>query len=193
MLVWQRPQYAADTPLLFMGLIATGGLFLVWQLWVYGLTFLFMGFIFSVGWRRSRVLTDAELAEIRYSGSGVLGLRCIKAIYYGMVINCIALSFILIAAVRYAEVFLPWHEWLDPGFYQILLFITRCTGLSFGASTRGLPTEIADTNNLLSILLILTFTLLYSTTGGLRSVITTDVAQFALTLFGSIFYVWFVS
>ena len=33
-------QFAADTPLLVTGLIATGGIFLVWRLWIYGLAFL---------------------------------------------------------------------------------------------------------------------------------------------------------
>jgi Na+/proline symporter len=30
-------QFAADTPLLVTGLIATGGVFLVWRLWIYGI------------------------------------------------------------------------------------------------------------------------------------------------------------
>ena len=185
-------QYAADTPLVFVGLIATGGLFLVWRLWIYGIAFLIMGFVFASGWRRARVLTDAELAEIRYSGAGVLGLRCVKALYYGTVINCIALSFVLIAAVRYAEVFLLWHQWLSPEIYQVPLYIIQNWGLSLGGGISGLPTDIADTNNLISIFLIVAFTLMYSTTGGLRSVIATDVAQFGLAMLGSILYAWFV-
>src|SRR6056297_3232445 len=76
-------QFSADTPLLVMGLIATGGIFLLWRLWIYGLAFLLMGFVFAATWRRSGVLTDAELTEIRYSGRGVLFLRTLKALYYG--------------------------------------------------------------------------------------------------------------
>ena len=72
-------QFAADTPLLVTGLIATGGVFLVWRLWIYGIAFLMMGFIFSVGWRRSCILTDAEFTEIRYSGKAVLPPTCIKS------------------------------------------------------------------------------------------------------------------
>ena len=48
-------QFAADTPLLVTGLIATGGIFLVWRLWVYGIAFLLMAFVFSTGWRRAGV------------------------------------------------------------------------------------------------------------------------------------------
>jgi solute:Na+ symporter, SSS family len=64
-------QFAADTPLLVTGLVATAGVFALWRLWIYGLAFLLMAFVFSVGWRRGGVLTDAELTEVRYSGRGV--------------------------------------------------------------------------------------------------------------------------
>ena len=40
-------QFAADTPLLVTGLIATGGIFLLWRLWIYGIAFLMLGFIFT--------------------------------------------------------------------------------------------------------------------------------------------------
>ena len=105
-------QFAADTPLLVTGLVATGGIYVVWRLWVYGLAFLLMAFVFAALWRRADVLTDAELTEIRYSGRGVLALRVLKAVYYGTVINCVVLAMVLVAAVRIAEVFLPWHAWL---------------------------------------------------------------------------------
>ena len=73
-------QSAADTPLLATGLVATGGVFLLWRLWIYGVAFLMMGFVFAALWRRAGVLTDAELAEVRYSGPWVLPLRILKAI-----------------------------------------------------------------------------------------------------------------
>ena len=52
-------QFAADTPLLVTGLIATAGIFALWQLWIYAVAFLLMGFALSGGWRRAGVLTDA--------------------------------------------------------------------------------------------------------------------------------------
>ena len=61
-------QFAADTPLLVTGLIATAGIFSVWRLQIYGIAFLLMAFVFAALWRRAGVLTDAELTEIRYSG-----------------------------------------------------------------------------------------------------------------------------
>ena len=169
-------QFAADTPLLVMGLIATGGIFLVWRLWIYGIAFLMMGFIFSATWRRAGVLTDAELTEVRYSGKGVLPLRVLKAVYYGTVINCVVMAMVLVAAVRIAEVFLPWHEWLPDFLFNPILNFTQWIGVSLGGAT-GLDPGIATANNLISIMVILSFTALYSTTGGLRSVVATDVCN----------------
>lgn len=180
-------QFAADTPLLVTGLIATGGIFLVWRLWIYGIAFLMMGFIFSIGWRRAGVLTDAELTEVRYSGAGVLSLRVLKAIYYGTVINCVVMAMVLVAAVRIAEVFLPWHQWLPDFLYNPILALTQWLGLSLGGAT-GLEPATATANNLISILVILGFTTLYSTTGGLRSVVATDVMQFSLAMIGTLVY-----
>ena len=100
-------QYAADTPLLATGLVATGGVFVLWRFWIYGFGYLLLAFVFAECWRRAKVLTDAELTELRYSGRGVLGWRLLKALYYGTVVNCFFLAMVLIAAVRIAEVFLP--------------------------------------------------------------------------------------
>jgi len=180
-------QFAADTPLLVMGLIATGGIFLVWRLWIYGIAFLMMGFIFSATWRRAGVLTDAELTEVRYSGKGVLPLRVLKAVYYGTVINCVVMAMVLVAAVRIAEVFLPWHEWLPDFLFNPILNFTQWIGVSLGGAT-GLDPGIATANNLISIMVILSFTALYSTTGGLRSVVATDVVQFSLAMIGTLVY-----
>src|SRR5690606_11608989 len=185
-------QFAADTPLLVTGLVATAGVFALWRLWIYGLAFLIMAFIFAAGWRRAGVLTDAELTKVRYSGAGVTPLRLLKAIYYGTVINCVVLAMVLVAAVRIAEVFLPWHLWLADGLYQPVLGFVEASGLRLGESITGLDAAVMSANNLISILLILTFTAMYSITGGLRAVIQTDVVQFALAMLGTIAYAWFV-
>jgi SSS family solute:Na+ symporter len=181
-------QFAADTPLLVTGLIATGGIFMVWRLWIYGIAFLMMGFVFAANWRRSRVLTDAELTEVRYSGKGVLFLRVLKAIYYGTIINCVVLAMVLVAAMRIAEVFLPWHEWLPEGIYNFFWGISKGLGLQVGESVTGLGPYVTTTNNLISVFVIISFTALYSMTGGLRSVIATDVMQFSLAMIGTLVY-----
>ncbi len=185
-------QFAADTPLLVTGLIATAGIFGAWRLFIYGIAFLLMAYLFSPLWRRARVLTDAELTEIRYSGRGVLALRVLKAVYYGTVINCVVLAMVLVAAVRIAEVFLPWHTWLPPGLYGSVLEAVRWSGVSLASGVTQIDPAIATANNLISILSILVFTALYSMTGGLRSVVATDVGQFALAMTGTLVYAFVV-
>ncbi|HDQ00179.1 MAG TPA: sodium transporter [bacterium] len=181
-------QFAADTPLLVTGLIATGGIFMLWRLWIYGLGFLMIGFLLGRGWRRAQVITDAELVEIRYSGKGVLALRGLKAVYYGMVMNCTIMAMVLIAATRISEVFLPWHEWLPDVISRPLFGLAKSIGVSLASGATDLEPFIATTNNIISILLIVIFTALYSTTGGLRSVIATDTVQFSLAMLGTLIY-----
>ena len=183
-------QYAADTPLLTAGLVATGGVYVLWRFWIYGFGYLLLGFVFGELWRRARVVTDAELTEIRYSGSGVLALRTLKAIYYGTIINCFFLALVLLAAVRIAEVFLPWREWLPAGVYDPLYRLVGELGLSLGAAASAGDPVAATTGGLLSILLVVGFVLLYSAAGGLRGVMATDVVQFGCAMAGTVAYAW---
>jgi Na+/proline symporter len=185
-------QYAADTPLLVTGLVATAGVFALWRFWIYGLGYLLLAFVFAEMWRRSSVLTDAELTELRYDGRGVLFLRGLKAIYYGTVVNCFFLAMVLVAAVRIAEVFLPWHTWLPTGLYAPILGMVQSAGLVIGSSATGLDPAVVTTNGLISLALMVGFAFLYSATGGMRSVVNTDAMQFVLAMVGTAAYSWYV-
>ena len=185
-------QFAADTPLLVAGLIATGGIFLLWRLWIYGIAFLLLAFLFSTKWRRAEVITDAEVAEIRYSGKGVTLLRALKAVYYGTVINCTVMAMVLVAAMRIAEVFLMWDQWLPGPVFGFFYNIVDAMGVTVGDAADGIDPVLRTTNNLISIFIILGFTTLYSTTGGLRSVVATDVTQFGFAMVGTLLYAGYV-
>ena len=185
-------QFAADTPLLVTGLVATGGIFLIWRLWIYGIAFLLLAFVFASHWRRAGVLTDAELTEIRYSGSGVLALRVLKAVYYGTVINCVVLAMVLVAAVRIAEVFLPWHAWLPAAVFTPVEALVRRVGVTLHSGLTPLDPWTATADNMISIMALLAFVAIYSMTGGLRSVVATDVGQFTLAMAGTAVYAWVV-
>lgn len=181
-------QFAADTPLLVTGLIATTGVHGLWRLWIYGLAFLMLAFVFSSKWRKSQIITDAELTTVRYSGKGVLPLRVFKAIYYGTVINCVVMAMVLVAASRISEVFMPWNEWLPGSLFNFFYGLVESSGFTMGAN----GTALSTTNNLISIFFILSFTTLYSTTGGLRSVVDTDVVQFSVAMLGTAAYAGFI-
>ncbi len=182
-------QFAADTPLLVTGLIATAGVFSLWRLWIYALSFLLVGFVLAGCWRRARVLTDAELTELRYGGRAATHLRVIKAVYFGGIFNCTVLAMVLLAATAIAEPFLLWDRWLPVGLFSALESAVRAVGVPFApAAANGADLWLRSTNNLLSVLSIAGMTALYSATGGLRAVVRTDVAQFALAILGSALY-----
>ena len=179
-------QFAADTPLLVTGLVATVGIFALWQLWIYALAFLLMGFVLAPGWRRAGVLTDAELTEVRYGGTAATVLRGVKAVYFGTIFNCVVLAFVFFAAAKIAEPFLLWHLWLPDGVFLPLVDLVRWIGVPL---TLGPPDDAAvwmhTASNFLSILLILSVATFYSTTGGLRSVVATDLVQIAIMFAGT--------
>ncbi|GJL56487.1 MAG: sodium transporter [Nitrospirales bacterium] len=186
-------QFAADTPLLVTGLIATAGIFSLWRLWIYAMAFLLLGFLLAPSWRRVGVLTDAELTEVRYDSQAAPFLRGLKAIYFGTVVNCTVLAMVLLAATRLAEPFLLWHEWLPHVLYNPLLHSVQRIGVPFTIHTSSSDhLWILSTNNLLSIGIVVLVTLLYSTTGGLRSVVATDVVQFIIAMLASVIFAGYV-
>ena len=186
-------QFAADTPLLVTGLVATAGIFALWRLWVYALAFLLMGFLLAPSWRRVGVLTDAELTEVRYGHRAAAVLRGMKAIYFGTIVNCTVLAMVLLAATRLAEPFLLWDQWLPVVFIESCVQSVQWAGVPFAIG--GMETEsiwIRSTNNLISIGAIVLVTMLYSTTGGLRSVVQTDLVQLGIGLVASLGFAWVV-
>ncbi len=186
-------QFAADTPLLVTGLIATAGIFSLWRLWIYAVAFLLLGFLFAPLWRRAGVLTDAALAELRYGGESAFWLRILKSIYFGTVFNCTVLAMVLWAATAIAEPFLLWDAWLPGGLFAAIEACVRWVGVPFslGGDT-GPDVWLRSTRNLISIFAVLAFTMLYSTTGGLRGVVRTDLLQLVLMLAGTAAYAGFV-
>ena len=127
-------QFAADTPLLVTGMIATAGIFSLWRLWIYALAFLLMGFLLGGAWRRSGVLTDAELSELRYGGRMATTLRALKAVYFGLIFNCTVMAMVLFAATRIAEPFLHWGDWLPPPLFSPFVALVKGLGISLCAS-----------------------------------------------------------
>jgi Na+/proline symporter len=207
-------QFAADTPLFVTGLVATAGIFYLWRpFWIFALAFLLLGFVLSGSWRRAGVLTDAELTEIRYGSGPAATLRGLKAVYFGVVINCAILAMVLIAATRIAEPFLLWDQWLPAAIFDPVANLIRAIGVPLIPTSETVDgTFILDTvswvsvpyadagemvwilsaRNLISILAIVAVTTLYSTTGGLRSVVATDIVQLGIMLLGTVVFAGYV-
>jgi Na+/proline symporter len=87
--------FASDTPLAITELVRKYGLWRNWFWWNAALTHLMCVFLFARLWRRSEVVTDNELIELRYSGKPAAVLRGFKAIYFGIFYNFIVMGWVI--------------------------------------------------------------------------------------------------
>jgi len=92
--------FAADTPLAVTGLVASFGIAGNWLWWSMLMSGMLTVFFFARLWRRARVLTDVEFAEIRYSGRPAAFLRGFRALYLGLPVNCIVMGWVNLAMVK---------------------------------------------------------------------------------------------
>jgi solute:Na+ symporter, SSS family len=86
--------FAADTPLLVTGLVYKLGIAGNWLWWCFLPSGMMTVFLFARLWRRSGLLTDVQFAEMRYSGKPAAFLRGFRAIYLGLLMNCLILGWV---------------------------------------------------------------------------------------------------
>ncbi len=82
--------FASDTPLFVSGLVREHGIWRNWLWWGNAISLILTVFFFSRLWRRSRVLTEVEITEVRYGGRSAAVLRGFKAVYWGLLFNAFA-------------------------------------------------------------------------------------------------------
>jgi SSS family solute:Na+ symporter len=104
--------FAADTPLVVSGMVARHGVAGNWFWWSWAISHVSMAVVFAALWRRSRVMTDAELVELRYAGRGAALLRGFKAVFFAVVINGVVLGWVIRAMAKIAAPFVRWEAWL---------------------------------------------------------------------------------
>ncbi len=92
--------FAADTPLLVTGLVATKGVAGNWLWWNFVMSGMLTVFFFARLWRRANVMTDVEFSEIRYSGRPAAFLRGFRAIYLAVPINLIIIGWVTRAMIK---------------------------------------------------------------------------------------------
>src|SRR5499433_2952489 len=100
--------FSSDTPNLVTDIVRRQGVAGNWCWWAFTLTGMMTVFFYARLWRRSGVLTDLEFYEIRYSGKAATFLRGFRAIYLGLVFNCVIMATVNLAAVKIATVILGW-------------------------------------------------------------------------------------
>ena len=121
--------FAADTPLAVTGIVANQGISGNWIWWSWGIAHLVATFFFAHMWRRSGVLTDAEITEIRYSGKAAAFLRGFKAIYFGVFINCLTMAWVIAAMVKISQAFFDWPaSWVIAGCITVSVTYTTLGG-----------------------------------------------------------------
>lgn len=151
--------FSIDTPLYIAGVVGTRGLAGNWEWWNFGIAHLILIYIFARLWRRSEIVTDAELTELRYGGRMAAVLRGTKAFLFAVPINCIAIGYAMLAMVKVVDALELWQSLgIQPG----------------------------DNLKLLSVVGVSVFVLIYSGFSGLWGVVATDFFQFFLGLFGAV-------
>lgn len=125
--------FAADTPLAIAGLVATGGIAGNWFWWADVLPVVMGTFLVSHLWKRSGVLTDNEIIELRYGGRPAAGLRLFRAIYFGVLRNAIVMGWVNLAMMKILSLALGLDErqslWLLFALFVVTVAYTLLAGL----------------------------------------------------------------
>src|SRR6201984_1281222 len=166
--------FAADTPLLVAGLVYTQGIAGNWIWWAFLPSGMMTVFLFARLWRRSGLMTDVQFAELRYSGKPAAFLRGFRAIYLGLLMNCLILGWVTKAMINIVGTTLGptmqgWH--LLSAFSSILMHV-------FGPVFSGTDGQAL----IVCIFFLIPFTGLYVSLGGLSGVLWTDMFQFVLKM-----------
>ncbi len=97
--------FAADTPLAVAEIVGNNGIAGNWLWWNFLAGGMLTTFFFARLWRRSGVLTEVELVELRYGGRAAKWLRMFKAWYLGVLMNVVVIAWVNVALITLLEVF----------------------------------------------------------------------------------------
>ncbi|MEA2005399.1 MAG: sodium:solute symporter family protein, partial [Acidobacteriota bacterium] len=98
--------FSSDTPNLVTDIVRQNGVAGNWVWWAFLLTGMLTVFVYAKLWRRSRVLTDLEFYELRYSGKAAAFLRGFRAIYLGVFFNVLIMATVSLAIIKIGGVML---------------------------------------------------------------------------------------
>jgi len=148
--------FAADTPLVVTGLVVAHGVAGNWLWWNMLMSGMLTVFFFARLWRRARVMTDVEFAEIRYAGKPAAVLRGFRAVYLALPINLIILGWVTRAMVKILTISLGLHD--------VQLFGTTVSG------------------DVMAVAICFIVTVAYSSAAGMWAVLWTDLIQFVIKM-----------
>ena len=112
--------FSSDTPNLVTDIVRRNGVAGNWVWWAFVLTGIATVFFYARLWRRSGVLTDLEFYEIRYSGKAASVVRGFRAVYLGLLFNCMIMATVNLAACKIAGVLFGLDRWQTLTFVGLL-------------------------------------------------------------------------
>src|SRR3954454_15737718 len=148
--------FAADTPLVVTGLVATKGVAGNWLWWNMVMSGMLTVFFFARLWRRARVMTDVEFAEIRYSGKPAAFLRGFRALYLGIAINLIIMGWVTRAMIKILTISLGLRDYSIAG--------------------------VTVSGEVIAVGICFLTVLLYAVAAGMWAVLWTDLVQFVIKM-----------
>ena len=104
--------FSADTPNLVAGLVREGGVANNWAWLAFLITGMVTVFIYAKLWRRSEVVTDLGLYELRYGGKAASFLRGFRALYLGIFFNCLIMGTVTLAGIKIGSIMLGLEPWV---------------------------------------------------------------------------------
>jgi len=125
--------FAADTPLVVTGLVARNGIAGNWLWWNLLASGMLTVFFYARLWRRAGVMTDIEFSELRYAGPPAAFLRGFRALYLGLLINCIILGWVNLAMAKILQLVFSISKgealWIVVGLIVLTSAISTLSGL----------------------------------------------------------------
>src|SRR6187401_1429594 len=103
--------FSSDTPNLVTDIVRRNGVAGNWVWWAFVLTGVSTVFFYAQMWRRSGVLTDLEFYELRYSGNAASVVRGFRAVYLGLLFNCMIMATVNLAACKIAGILFGLERW----------------------------------------------------------------------------------
>ncbi len=141
--------FSLGTPNLVTDIVRSGGVARNWLWWSFLLTGMLSVFIYAKLWSRSKLMTDLEFYEVRYSGKTAAILRGFRAVYLGFFYNVLILASASLAFIK-------------------------------------ITTIMLGTDPLPALIIVSILVLVYSTIGGLKSILWTDFFQFIFATGGAV-------
>jgi len=130
--------FSADTPLAVTEMVAKNGVAGNWLWWSMLASGMLTVFFFARLWRRAAVITDVELAELRYSGRPAAFLRGFRAVYLGLLVNIIIMGWVNLGMAKVLGGMLGISKWTALVICLLLTFLyTVMSGYWGVASANG--------------------------------------------------------